>query len=192
MMGIEFSLHDSNHTEPNDSGVWGLTSKCYLPRPDKGILRNIWAREDDTCSPAEYWDQSLGPGQHLRKKWKPGAQRFSQQPRPAEVVPGSPCLPQNSACGRGTAAKLTVTLQESAGESWEGAVLLSFASRGWALSFLCPHSSPECFLWRQGLAAHSPAEACQGPCHTPPRSGTPVSGGFYGLPFSPTLERQDK
>ena len=117
MMGIEFSLHDSNHTEPNDSGVWGLTSKCYLPRPDKGILRNIWAREDDTCSPAEYWDQSLGPGQHLRKKWKPGAQRFSQQPRPAEVVPGSPCLPQNSACGRGTAAKLTVTLQESAGES---------------------------------------------------------------------------
>lgn len=43
------------------------------------------------------------------------AQRFSQQPRPAEVVAGSPCLPQNSACG--TAAKLTVTLQESAGES---------------------------------------------------------------------------
>ena len=26
MMGIEFSLHDSNHTEPNDYGVWD-----YLP-----------------------------------------------------------------------------------------------------------------------------------------------------------------
>lgn len=160
-------------------GVWG---QCCLPRPGGGMPRSIWAQEGDTRRPALHSEPAPRPP--LGQNWKPGAQPCSQQVYVAEAVPGDPCLLQNAACGQGSAARLTVTLQEHAGKSREGQFLHT-APQGWALSSSGPQGSPVVPV----LSGERPAVDL---VSHPPCSGAPILGHFYGLPSSATLERQAK
>ena len=165
-----------------------------LSSKTRWMPRSIWAQEGDGALRSIVFRAC---GQASTRE-NTGSQEPSPAPRRFQLLKLSqgPLLLQNVACGQGSAARRTVTPQEPAGNSREGAVLTALPtglglgpilSPPPRLSRVFPVSSGS---WQ--LAAQSQAQAAAGLVSHPPCSGAPISGHFYGLPFSTTLERQAK